>query len=119
MAPNLAASQHELIRDMIVDGSFSYREIAGAARCSCGAIKVISTNLRLFGSTTAPPNGRGRRRSITPSILDALLQQLLEKPNQYLEEMEVFLWNEFEVRIPKPLSSPNFALSFLQNEALY
>jgi transposase len=53
------------------------------------------------GLATAPLNGRGRRRSITPPMLDALLQHLLEKPDLYLEEMEVFLWDEFEVRIPK------------------
>jgi len=85
---------------MIVNGS-SYREIAGAARCSRGAVKAISTNLRRFGSTTAPPNRRGRYRSITRPMLDALRQHLLEKPDQYLEEMEVFLWDEFEARIPK------------------
>jgi hypothetical protein len=38
-------------------------------------------------------------------MLDALLQHLLEKPDQYLDEMEVFLWDEFEVRIPKPTIS--------------
>ena len=81
MALNLAALQHQLIRDMIADGLFSYREITRAARYSRGAIKAISVNLRLFGSTTAPLNSRGRRRSITPPILDALLQHLLKKPN--------------------------------------
>jgi DDE superfamily endonuclease len=34
-------------------------------------------------------------------MLDVLRQHLPERPDQYLEEMEVFLWVEFEVRIPK------------------
>jgi len=61
MAPNLAASQHVMIRDMIAHGAFSYPKIARAA----GA---------------APPH-------------------LLEMPDQYLDEMALFLWDEFEVRV--------------------
>ena len=41
MAPKLAASQHELIRDMITDGASSYSKIAEAAECSAGAVKAI------------------------------------------------------------------------------
>ena len=32
-------------------------------------------------------------------MLDALCEHLLEKPNQYLDEMVVFLWDEFRVSV--------------------
>jgi transposase len=81
MAPNLAASQHALIRDMIFEKAFTYPPIAAAAGCSTGAVKAISANLRRFGSTTAPPNRGGRPKSMTPQMLDTLLEHLLEKPD--------------------------------------
>lgn len=59
--------------------------------------KNIRKNLRLFGSVHAPPNRIGRRRSITPPMLEALCDHLLEKPGLYLDEMAVFLWDEFHM----------------------
>jgi hypothetical protein len=49
------------------------------------------TNLRAFGSVEAPWNGGGRPRSVTPMMLEALREHLLEKPDRYLDEMAVFL----------------------------
>jgi transposase len=110
MAPNLAVSQHVLIRDMIVSGSLKTNEMADAAYCSPRAIKRIRSNLRHFGSTKAPFNGRGRPRSITPIMLHALCDHLIEKPDLYLDEMALYLWDEFELpaiksTISKSLSS--------------
>ena len=56
MAPNLAASQHALIRNMTVDRAFTYPQIADVVDCSRGAVKAISANLRRLGSSTALPN---------------------------------------------------------------
>ena len=83
MAPNLAVSQHQLIRDMILSGSLKQADIAAAAGCSERTIRAIATNLRLFGKTKAPPNGTGQRRRITPQMLAALCEHLLEKPGLY------------------------------------
>jgi hypothetical protein len=66
MAPNLAASQHAMIHDMIVSETLSAAQMADVAGCSKRSIKYIRSNLRCFGTTKAPPNGSGRRRSITP-----------------------------------------------------
>jgi transposase len=99
MAPNLAPSQHDLIRDMILDRKLSTREMADAAECSERSIKAIRSNLRYFGSTRAPPNGGGGCRSITLQMLEVLKEHLLEKPELYLEEMVVFLWDEFDVLV--------------------
>lgn len=48
-------------------------------------------------STTAPYNGGGRPRTITGPIMDALCEHLREKPDLYLDEMAVFLWDEFKI----------------------
>ncbi|XTI88702.1 hypothetical protein V2W45_514672 [Cenococcum geophilum] len=74
-APNLAVSQHEQIRDMILSKSLRNAQVARIARCSMRSIRsirTIRTNLRCFGTTKAPPNRAGRPRSITPPMLSAL-----------------------------------------------
>ena len=83
MAPNLAESQHIVIRDMILDGSLKQREMADAASCSDRTIRNMNANIRAFGSTKAPANGAGRRRVITPPMLAALCDRLLTEPGMY------------------------------------
>ena len=97
MAPNLKPAKRILIRDMIEDGGFKNEEIAEAASCTDRTVKAIDRNLRLFGSTTAAPNRGGRPRSITPAMLDSLLDHLGPAPILYLEEMVEYLWKEFRV----------------------
>ena len=99
MAPNLALSQHDLIRDMILDGSLTQQQMADVAGCSDRTIRNIATNVRLFGSTRAPANGAGRRRQITPPMLDALIDRLIGKPGLYRDEMAVFLYDEFGILV--------------------
>jgi hypothetical protein len=99
MAPNLAESQHVEIRDMIISKSLTADQMAEVAGCSACSIRAVRSNLRCFGTTKAPSNGVGRRRSITPPMLDALCEYLLEKPELYQDEMAVFLWDEFEVLV--------------------
>ncbi|OQD95160.1 hypothetical protein PENVUL_c118G04214 [Penicillium vulpinum] len=101
MAPNLAESTLEMIRDMILSNKLTASEMARAAGCSKRAIFRIRSNLRLFGTIKAPPVKAGRPRSITPIMLEALCNYLLEKPNSYLQEMELFLLDEFGTPIPK------------------
>lgn len=36
---------------------------------------------------------------MTPSMLEALCDYLLEKPSLYLDEMAVFLWDEFQTLV--------------------
>jgi hypothetical protein len=84
MAPNLAESQHALIKDMSHSKQFKAEEIADVARCSPRAIYRIKKNHCCFGSTKALSNGVGRPRSITPLMLDALCKHLLDKPWLYI-----------------------------------
>jgi len=74
-------------------------QMANVAECSERSIKAIRSNIHYYGTTTAPPNGSGRPRSLTPLMLEALCDHLLEKPELYLEEMAVFLWDEFEILV--------------------
>jgi transposase len=99
MAPNLAASQHELIRDMILSKSLTTAQMADVAGCSERSIRYIRSNLRWFGIVKASPNSAGRPRIVTPLMLDALRNHLLEKPDLYLEEMAIFLWDEFDTLV--------------------
>lgn len=97
MAPNLAESQHIMIEHMILSKSVKYIDIAAAAGCSDRSVRAIRANMRCFGSTRAPTNGAGRPRLITPVMLDALREKLLEKPGMFQDEMVVFLYDEFDV----------------------
>ncbi|KAJ5703719.1 hypothetical protein N7493_010857 [Penicillium malachiteum] len=101
MAPNLAKSTLVLICDMISSDELSISEMAAAAGCSKRAITRIRSNLRLFGSVKAPPIKAGRPRSLTPIMLETLCEHLLQKPDLYLHEMELFLLDEFDVSVPK------------------
>jgi transposase len=99
MAPHLAKWQYELISDMIESKSHIDREIAKAVGCSTRTVRAIRRNLRCFGTPRAPPNGGGRKRSITPPMLDALCEHLEENPGSYQYEMVNFLQKEFGVRV--------------------
>jgi transposase len=73
--------------------------MAEAAGCSKRSIINIRNNLRLFGNVRAPPNGGGRPRIITMTMLDALRNHLQERPDLYLDEMVNFLEQEFHVLV--------------------
>jgi hypothetical protein len=62
---------------------------------------MIRSNLPLFGSIKASPIKARRPRSITPVMLEALSDHLLEKPDLYLYEIELFFLNEFNISTPK------------------
>ncbi|KAJ6160476.1 hypothetical protein N7470_003872 [Penicillium chermesinum] len=57
----------------------------------------MAKNLRLFGSARSPRVSVGRQPSIAPIMLDALCDHLAEKPGLYVEEMAIFLWDEFNI----------------------
>ena len=99
MAPHLATSQHALIHDMILDGSLKDAAIGSAAGCTDRAVRRIRSNMRHFSCTKAPANGIGRPRRMTPLMLDALREKLIEKPGMYLDEMSIFLYDEFHILV--------------------
>jgi hypothetical protein len=50
-------------------------------------------------STAQTTDGGGRPHSISLPMREVLREHLLEKPGQYLDELAVFLWDEFEVLV--------------------
>ncbi|EAU30139.1 conserved hypothetical protein [Aspergillus terreus NIH2624] len=84
-----------MIQHMIQSKSLTTSQMAHAAGCSKQSIIRIKSNLQVFGNVRAPRNGPGRPHTITPPMLDALCEHLLEKPTLYQDEMAVFLWDEF------------------------
>jgi hypothetical protein len=49
--PNLAASQYDLTRDLILYKRLSTAQTADVAKCSKHSIKLIRSNLHYFGTT--------------------------------------------------------------------
>jgi transposase len=99
MAPRLPPSKLAMIRDMILSKSLTTSQMAEAAECSERSIINISNNLRRFGNARAPPTRVGRRPSVTPPMLEALCHHLFVKPGLYVDEMAIFLWDEFRVQV--------------------
>ena len=97
MAPRLAASQHQLISDMILSGTLKQADIAKVAGCTKRSVQALASNLRHFGTTRAPSNGARRRRRITPPMLEALREYLRVKPGLCQDEMAVFLYDDFGI----------------------
>lgn len=95
MAPRLPPSKLHLIRDMIECQSFTTSQMAEEAECTKVTIINIRRNLRQFGTIYAPQTRIGRKRTMTPLMINALCDHLSEKPGLYLDEMAVFLWDEF------------------------
>jgi transposase len=88
-----------MIRDMISSKSLTTSQMAEAAGCSKRSIITISANLKMFGDVRAPLIPGGRPRAISPAMLEALCEHLVEKPDLYLDEMAEFLQDEFEVLV--------------------
>jgi hypothetical protein len=86
---------------MVYSGELSVLEMAEAAGCHRSTILRISSNIRMFGNVKALHNKDGRRRRITPVMLEALCDHLLEKPTLCLDEMAIFPWNEFTLQAMK------------------
>jgi len=89
MAPNLTQLQLEIIDNMILSESTD-TEIAEAAGCTPRSLRDMRSKVHYLGTPRAPRNGIGRKRSMTPSMLNALCGHLLEKLGLYQSEMIVF-----------------------------
>ncbi|CRG92909.1 hypothetical protein PISL3812_09987 [Talaromyces islandicus] len=89
-----------MICDMLTSSQqLTIAQIAKTVRCSRKAVYLVQSNLDKFGSPRAPSMRPGPKRVITPLILEALCDHLLEKPALYLDEMAVFLWDEFNIYV--------------------
>lgn len=98
MAPNLSKTRHAEIEYMI-DAGFTDVAIGGALECSRNAVGHIRRNLQDFGHTKAPRNPSGRPRSLTPAMREAILEYLRVWPDRYLDELVVYLADEFDILV--------------------
>jgi len=73
--------------------------MADQAECSKQTIISIRNNLRQFGSLYAPQTRVGRKRTVTPLMSEALCDHLHKKPGLYIEEIVVFLKDEFQTMV--------------------
>jgi transposase len=105
MAPNLAASQHALSQAMLAVGRLKPRQIAKSIPCTTRTVETHRANYRRFGTTTAPRNRGGRRRSITPYMLEAVCELLDKQNDLYLDEIADFLLVEYENLVSLPTIS--------------
>ncbi|KAJ5851110.1 hypothetical protein N7455_010966 [Penicillium solitum] len=98
MARNIDSWQRDLIIHMLCSKKrLTTSQIAKVAKCSERSVTNIRKNMRLFGSARSPPIAPGRSSSITNVMVDALFDHLAEKPGLYVEEMAIFLFDEFNV----------------------
>lgn len=67
-------------------------KVAKVAKWSERSATNIRKIIRLYSSTRSGPIPAGWSSNITPVMLDALCDQLAEKPGLYVEEMANFLW---------------------------
>ncbi|RFU72915.1 transposase [Trichoderma arundinaceum] len=100
MAPNLALSQQYLIDNAIISklGGGDAPTDENLARISSSTARTVRrrrSNQVRFGTTKAPSNGVGRPRTITPNMLAALCDKLVDSPCMRLKDMVAFLRKEF------------------------
>lgn len=128
MAPNLSLHKRALIQTIINsklqgDDGPKDDEIAEITGCTARAVRRIRSNILRFGTTTVPPNGAGRPKTIAPPMLTALYDQLSLNSCMTLEDMAAFLRNEFDAdvtrfSISRALSKARWSKKCTQNVAL-
>ena len=71
------------------------------ARVLCPPLGSVPTvhYIRHFSTATAPRNRGGLQRSITLSMLEALLEPVDEQSDLFLDELAEFLLVEYECRV--------------------
>ena len=90
MAPSLPASITQMTYDMIVSSGLNASQMANQP-VAINRPSRHRSNVRLFGSATAPPNKGGRLRSLSPLMIQVLCDHWLEKPQLDLAGVIVFL----------------------------
>lgn len=98
MARNIDSWQRKMITHMTCSKNrLTTSQMAKVAQCSERSITKIRKNLRLFGSARSPQVSVSRQPSIAPIMFDGLCDHLAEKPGLYVEEMAIFLRDEFNI----------------------
>lgn len=96
MAPNLSISKREKLQKLVLAGNLKDVAIAKEIPCSVRTVVSVRSNLKMFGTTTAPYNGCGRPPSVPEHMAMALLEHLIIKQHLYVDEMADYFWDYFE-----------------------
>jgi transposase len=99
MAPTLSDSQHRQIGKMLKNRQLTATQMATKAGCGKRMIQRLQQKMRCYNDTKAPSTRVGRRRSMTPHVLDALCEKLLVEPGLYQDEMARFVHHEFGIEV--------------------
>jgi transposase len=100
MAPNLSSIQHDMSRHLNLETDFDTTTVSELVVCSRRTIQRHRANLRQHGSTKTTGKRAGRRPAVNEAMLEGLKEHLIEKSDLYLDEMAVFLHDEFGKLIP-------------------
>jgi hypothetical protein len=93
--PRLAPEKRRIMVSIIREKCLTLNEMAIAASCSIPTIVRMREN-EVQSKTAKSSNRRGGKLLlVTRSIRNTLREHLSEHPNRYLEEIRVFLFNEF------------------------
>jgi hypothetical protein len=92
MARHLEPWRSTKIVHMIHSGRFTSSQIAESAEYDRRTVSTIRKNLRLFGTPGTPSVHIGCQPTVTPYIIDVLLDHLNKQPGLYLKEMVGYLY---------------------------
>jgi transposase len=101
MARHLEPWRRTKIVHMIRSGRFTSSQIAESAECDRRTVSTIRKNLRLFGTPGTPSVHIGYQPTVTPYMIDVLLDHLNEQPGLYLEEMVGYLYYQSRAWVSK------------------
>lgn len=87
IAPRLSLSKLHLIRDIIQSQMLTTSQMAEEVECSKLTIINIRRNVRHFRSVHAPLTRIGRRRTVTPLMMEVLCDHLYAKPGLHLDDV--------------------------------
>jgi transposase len=104
MARHMKPWRRTMVVHMISSGKFTIREIAQAAKCSDVSVSNICKKLRLFGCAKPDLVRAGRPPNITLLMITDLCNHLAKNPTLYVEEMAIYLQNEFDISLPSSSS---------------
>ncbi|KAJ5727959.1 copper amine oxidase [Penicillium malachiteum] len=101
---------------------FSGNPALDVAQSVVNSLRYIRSNLHMFGSPKAPLIPSGRPKSITPLMLEALCHHLSDNPGLYLDEMAIFLREEFNAcvansTISRALTAQGWSKKTCRNQA--
>ena len=89
-------------------------ECASTASCTARLITAIRRNLRIFGSTRAPPNGEGGQFLLSNRMIVVILMRLEEKPTLFSDELQWLIYDIFSVVISSDVNGLDWIQKSLQ-----